>query len=106
MSEWVRKAKSLINNLKKMSKVLANEEGIAYNVASARSYAAVTKSDTTVLAVFRAIYIGGEGAVKVGLSDGTAVIFSGLSAGSILPVYGNRIYSTDTTATLMVALRD
>jgi len=89
-----------------MSEVLSNEKGKAYNVASARSYKAVTKNDTTVLDTFRALYIGGEGNVKVGLDDGTAVIFVGLSAGSILPVYGNRVYSTDTTATSMVALRD
>lgn len=53
----------------------------------------------------RALYVGGAGNVKVDMSGtGTAVTFTGVLAGSILPIRVDRVYSTDTTATAIVAL--
>lgn len=68
--------------------------------------AAVTPNDSTDLTVFaRALYIGSAGNVKVDMvGTGTAVTFSGLAAGQILPVRAARVYSTDTTASSIVAL--
>lgn len=69
--------------------------------------AAVTPSDTVDLTeTTRAIYIGGAGAVSLlpRGGEGTAVVFSGIPAGFILPVRTRRIRSTGTTATLIVAL--
>ena len=69
--------------------------------------AAVTGSDSTDLtnAATRGLYIGGAGAVKVDLISGaTGVTFSGLAAGSILPVGVKRVYATGTTATGIIAL--
>ena len=67
--------------------------------------AAVTPSDSGVISpVARGLYIGGAGAVKVDTEGGTAVTFSGATAGSILPVKVKRVYSTGTTATNIVAL--
>ena len=72
---------------------------------------AVTKSDSTVLNA-RALYVGGAGNVAViPLQDatsvggaGTAVVFVGVPAGAVLPVSVEKVMSTDTTATSIVAL--
>lgn len=72
--------------------------------ASGMNYGAVTKSDSTALD-FQAIWVGGAGDVAVSSSDATAAVtFVGVAAGSILPVKGKRIMSTNTTATSMVWL--
>ena len=69
-------------------------------------FEAVTASDSTGFTngVCRGLYIGGAGNAAVVNVDGTAVLFSGLLAGSILPVQAIRVNSTSTTATNIVAL--
>jgi hypothetical protein len=70
------------------------------------SAAAVTPSDTTVINC-RAIYVGGAGNVAVKtVAGGTAVTFTAPPVGTILPIMidGGQIMSTNTTATLLVAL--
>lgn len=66
--------------------------------------AAVTKSDSTVFnPPARGIYVGGTGAIQVDTVGGeTAVLLSGIPAGALLPIAVTKIYSTNTTATLMV----
>lgn len=65
---------------------------------------AVTKSDSTVVNA-RALYVGGAGDVAImPKKGGTAVVFSAVPAGTILPVYAQKVMSTNTTATLIVAL--
>ena len=67
---------------------------------------AVTPSDSTDLtySTCRAIYVGGDG--NISLVDGNAatIVFSGVTAGSILPVQTARINATGTTATSIIAL--
>ena len=72
----------------------------------ATKFETVTKSDATNFTngVCRGIFVGGAGAVAVVDVDGTAVTFTGVVAGSILPVQAVRVNSTNTTATNMVAL--
>jgi hypothetical protein len=65
--------------------------------------AEVTKSDSTVFSP-SVIYVGGTGNVKVTTSQGTVVTFSGVPAGAVLPVQAIKVWSTDTTATLMVRI--
>jgi len=69
-------------------------------------FEAVTASDSTNFTngISRGLYIGGAGNAAVVDADGTAVLFSGLLAGSILPVQAKRVNSTSTTATNIVAL--
>jgi hypothetical protein len=70
------------------------------------SAAAVTPSDTTIINC-RALYIGGAGNVAVKTTAGaTAVTFTAPPVGSILPINidGGQVMSTNTTATLIVAL--
>ena len=72
--------------------------------ASGMNYGAVTASDSTELD-FQAVFVGGAGNVAIA-SDvtGAAVTFTGVAAGTILPIKGKRIMSTNTTATSMVWL--
>ncbi len=67
--------------------------------------AAVTPNDSTDLTtIARALYVGGAGNVKIDAADGSTVTFSGVLAGSILPVRVARVYSTGTTASNIVAI--
>ena len=71
---------------------------------SAFDAAAVTPADDGALRPTRGLYIGGAGDVKVDMTLGNTVTFAGLLAGTILPIQVTRVYSTDTTATDIVAL--
>lgn len=52
----------------------------------------------------RAIYIGGAGNIVVVTKQGNAVTFTGVLAGTILPIRAMRVNSTNTTATSLVGL--
>jgi len=64
----------------------------------------VTLSDATEIPPTRALYIGGSGNLKVTMAYGTEVTFTGLAAGSILPVQATKCWSTGSTATFVIAL--
>lgn len=72
--------------------------------AAAQDAFAVTKSDETVIR-FDALYVGGAGDVAVVTNRGTTVTFVGVQAGSILPVSGTKVMSTNTDATDILGLR-
>lgn len=66
---------------------------------------AIDPDDDNDLAVgATAVYIGGAGNLKVTTSLGQTVTFSGLAAGTVLPVRVKRVFATDTTATLLIGL--
>ncbi|MGA0398230.1 MAG: spike base protein, RCAP_Rcc01079 family [Ilumatobacteraceae bacterium] len=66
---------------------------------------AVTPNDSTDLTdTSRALYVGAAGDVKVDMYGSGTVTFVGVTAGSVLPVRVDRVYSTGTTATSIVAL--
>lgn len=67
---------------------------------------AVTPADGSDLTTTQAlIYIGVGGDVKVDCSgSGDAIVFKNCIAGTVLPVKVDRVYSTGTTATNLVAL--
>ena len=66
---------------------------------------AITPNDSADLSVFpRAIYVGGGGAVKVTTLGGDTVTFSGVLAGTVLPVRAARVFSTGTDATNLIGL--
>lgn len=66
---------------------------------------AVTPSDTVAITPnpTRALYVGGGGNLAV-LIGANTVTFSGVQAGSILPICVTRVNATNTTATNIVAL--
>ena len=66
--------------------------------------AAVTPSDTVDLPQFSVIYVGGAGNVKVTTAQGTAVTFTGVNGGTVIPVRVRRVWATGTTATTMTAV--
>ena len=75
----------------------------------ATSGEAITKHDSTDFSfVSRGIYVGGTGDVAAVLDDGSAngvvLTFSAVPAGTLLPIRARRVNSTNTTATLMLAL--
>ncbi|MEM8665158.1 MAG: hypothetical protein AAGF49_13695 [Pseudomonadota bacterium] len=61
---------------------------------------AITPNDASDLSVAaRALYIGGSGDVEVTTLGGTTLVFTGLSAGTVLPCSVRRVYAGNTTAT-------
>jgi hypothetical protein len=74
------------------------------NPGPAVDFAAVTPSDSTVLSGVRALYVGVTGNLAVRPVGGSAVTFVAVPAGMILPIAVDRVMSTNTTATSIVAL--
>jgi len=66
----------------------------------------VTPSDVGDIAfVTRALWVGGAGNVQVNMQGGeTAVLISGIAAGTLIPIRVTRVYSANLTASLIVAL--
>ncbi len=86
-----------------MAAVNANNSDISGLDSPASNAAAVTTHDTNELTyVTRGLYIGGAGSVVVTIG-GSDVTFSGVPAGTILPIRVTKV-KTASTATLIVAL--
>src|SRR5262245_51351933 len=84
---------------------MATDPSTAGVSGPSRTVVTVTPSDTVKLPTgCRGIYVGGAGNVTLVDGFGTVQTFTGVTAGSTLPVAALRINSTNTTATLMKAL--
>jgi hypothetical protein len=72
----------------------------------ASNAAAVTPHDSTDLAnTTRALFVGGAGNISVEMAGGqSAVVLTGVVAGTILPLRVTRVNSTSTTATNITAI--
>lgn len=69
------------------------------------NYAAVTPSDSTPLPwLSRGLFVGGAGDVVVVRRDGEQVTFTGVAAGTWLPIRVAGVMATGTTATSIVQL--
>lgn len=67
--------------------------------------AAVTPHDTNLLTqASRALWIGGTGNIKLKTVGGDTITLSSVAAGTLLPIAACQVFSTDTTATLIVCL--
>jgi hypothetical protein len=74
-------------------------------VQSYNRYRAVTPSDSADIGeLTKAVWVGGAGNLVAVAQDGTTCTFTGVPAGSWLPLTVKRINSTNTTATSIVAL--
>jgi hypothetical protein len=81
---------------------------------SFQRWVAITPSDTVAIGETtaadgkarapQAVYVGGTGNVVAVMGDGTTGTFTGVPAGTVLPITPIRINSTSTTATALVAL--
>lgn len=66
---------------------------------------AVTPNDTTELATIpKGLWVGGTGDVRLKGVNGSAVTFTAVPAGHIIPVRASIVYATGTTATGIIAL--
>lgn len=65
---------------------------------------AVTPNDSTLIGQTIGLFVGGAGNLNVTMADGTDCVFTGVVAGSVLPLSVKRVKSTSTTATNIVAL--
>ena len=64
---------------------------------------AVTPSDSVVIPMTRALYVGVGGNIRVtDINDN--VMYANVPSGSILPVQVSRVFATNTTASSIVAL--
>lgn len=66
--------------------------------------AVVIPSDVSDLPRAGRLFVGGAGNVKVVTIAGNDVTFTGVIAGSVLPVRVKKVYAADTTATNMVVM--
>ena len=71
----------------------------------ATSAVLVTPSDSVDLSnITRAVYVGTTGNMKVTMQDSGTVLFTGIPAGTTLPIRVSRIFSATTTAATIIAL--
>jgi hypothetical protein len=80
--------------------------GIQTSTHSSGACRTITPNDGADLPlnVCRAIYAGVGGDISIVDLSGETVVFSGVLAGSILPVQTSRVNATGTTASLLIAL--
>lgn len=64
----------------------------------------VSSSDQELTWISRAIWVGGDGAIRVLMKDGTTLTFSGIVAGTVMPLAVSTVYQTGTTASNLVAM--
>ncbi len=65
----------------------------------------ITPHDSNELSqVTRALFVGGAGNINLTTAAGTTLVFTGVTAGSILPIQASKVLSTSTTATNIVGL--
>lgn len=80
----------------------------ANNTVSAHNAVAVTPSDSTILPITRALYVGTGGTLVVVMADAdttsTTVTYTNVANGAILPIQVSKVYSTSTTASNILAL--
>jgi hypothetical protein len=77
--------------------------GRSKDIASAYSGAAITPSDATIIPITRAVYVGVTGNIAVRHGDGTLVTYSNVAVG-VFPIQVDKVLSTGTTATTMIAM--
>jgi len=78
---------------------------MATDTSPAANGTTVTASDSTILPEpTRAIFVGGAGNVAVTMHGGGSLTFTGVPAGTVLPIKVTQVLSTGTTATSMLAL--
>ncbi len=66
--------------------------------------ALVTPHDTNELAKHGTIYCGEDGNVKIKTVDGNDLTFTGLKAGTVLPVAARQVYATGTTSGSVIVM--
>lgn len=73
------------------------------STAPASSAVAVTPNDSTVISVTRSLYVGTTGNLNVRMANGETVVFVAVPVG-VFPIQVDRVLSTSTTASNILAL--
>ena len=76
----------------------------ALTAPGSRHYAITPSDSANETEAFRSVYVGGAGNVAIVDLNGDAVTWTAAAAGSILPMRGIRVNSTNTTATNLVGI--
>lgn len=80
-----------------------NTSGLSSPITAAED---ITPNDAVDLGhVTRALYVGGEGALRVTLQGGETVTLAAVNGGALYPLRVARVWATGTTATYLVGLR-
>lgn len=66
---------------------------------------AVTPNDSTVLNETRALFVGTGGNMQVDTADGDTTVFNNIQDGTVLAIAVTKVYSINTTASNIVAMR-
>jgi hypothetical protein len=77
--------------------------GHSRDISSAYDAVAITPSDATVIPATRAIYVGVTGNINVRMASGNEALFSNVPVG-VFPIQVDKVLSTSTTATTMIAM--
>lgn len=64
----------------------------------------IVPNDATTFGTTRGLYVGSSGDVRVSMGDGTTVTFPTMAGGVVHPLCVNKVFSTGTTATNLVAV--
>lgn len=83
---------------------MAMKDASGYDAPASNAFAVTPADDANLTHAARALFVGGAGAVKVDTLGGDTVTFTGVVAGSILPVRVLKVYATGTDATNIVAV--
>lgn len=73
-------------------------------ITPAESASAITPSDSARFAPTKGVFVGASGDLHVLMANGDEVTFADVAGGVVHPLSVTRIYSTDTTATDIIAL--
>lgn len=82
-------------DIQRLSPLQSYTQGAAVNIAS---------TDFSVGRTADAIFVGGAGNVTLGLTDGTNLTFTGILAGTTIPMRHSSVIKATTTATNMVSM--
>lgn len=83
---------------------MAMKDASGYDAPASNAFAVTPADGSNLTHAVRALFVGGAGDVKVDTLGGDTVTFTGVLAGSILPVRILKVYATGTTATNIVAV--
>lgn len=78
--------------------------GDTRNIDPAKAAFHITPDDAGNIQATRAVYIGGDGNMRVTMKNGGVVNFVGVTAGSMYPISIIRVWDTGTSATNIVGL--
>lgn len=72
------------------------------DIGAANTAKAITPSDTVEQPIWRGIYVGSGGDIKITDYSGNATVFVAVPQGVILPIQAKLVWATGTTASSLV----